>query len=143
MDKISKARRSANMRAVRGKNTAPELAIRKAAHRLGLRFRLHRKDLPGRPDLVFPRWKTAIFVNGCFWHGHRGCRRSKLPASNVEFWRNKLTANAARDRKNYAALRKIGWHVVVVWQCDIGDDLAAAEAIRRIPTLGLSTGRRR
>jgi DNA mismatch endonuclease, patch repair protein len=143
MDRISKASRSANMRAVRGKNTAPELAIRRAAHGLGFRFRLHRQDLPGCPDMVFPRWKTAIFVNGCFWHGHRGCRRSKLPTSNVEFWRAKLTANVVRDRKNYAALRNMGWHVEVVWQCDIGDDLAAVETVERILIPGRSTRRKR
>jgi DNA mismatch endonuclease (patch repair protein) len=131
------------MKAVRGKNTAPELAIRKAAHRLGLRFRLHCKDLPGCPDVVFPRWQTVIFVNGCFWHGHRGCRRSKLPTSNVEFWRNKLAANISRDRKNYAALRKMGWQVEVIWQCKIGNDLAAAETVERIFTLGRPAGRRR
>src|SRR4051812_5135938 len=100
MDRISKTQRSANMRAVRGKNTAPELAIRKAAHRLGLRFRLHRKDLPGTPDLVFPKWRTVIFVNGCFWHGHVGCRRASIPSSNTEFWRAKLSKNVERDRKN-------------------------------------------
>jgi DNA mismatch endonuclease, patch repair protein len=132
MDKISKANRSANMRAIRGKNSAPELAVRRAAHGLGFRFRLHRRDLPGSPDMVFPRWRTAIFVNGCFWHGHHGCRRSKLPASNVEFWKTKLTANIVRDRKNYAALRKMGWHVAVIWQCEVGDDSAAAKIVERI-----------
>ncbi|WP_441256157.1 very short patch repair endonuclease [Bradyrhizobium sp. 482_C4_N1_1] len=140
MDRISKSQRSANMRAVRGKNTGPEIAVRKAAHQLGLRFRLHRRHLPGCPDLVFPRWKTVLFVNGCFWHGHRGCRRSKLPASNVDFWREKLAKNARRDRKNYAALRKIGWHVEVIWQCQIADDLAATKAIERISIFGLLPG---
>ncbi|WP_314946744.1 very short patch repair endonuclease [Bradyrhizobium cosmicum] len=143
MDKLSKIRRSANMKAVRGKDTAPEMAVRRAAHGLGLRFRLHRRDLPGCPDLIFPRWKTAVFVNGCFWHGHRGCRRSKVPTSNVEFWRKKLAGNVRRDRRNYAALQAMGWHVEVIWQCDIGDELAAIEAVRRIPTLALPLGRRR
>lgn len=143
MDRISKASRSANMRAVGGKNTAPELAVRRAAHRLGFRFRLHRKDLPGCPDIVFPKWKTAVFVNGCFWHGHRGCRRSRLPASNVDFWRAKLRANVARDRKNHAALRKMGWRVEVIWQCDMGDDLTVAETVERILTPGRSAHRKR
>ncbi|MBR0786336.1 DNA mismatch endonuclease Vsr [Bradyrhizobium iriomotense] len=142
MDTISKLQRSANMKAVRGKNTAPEMAVRRAAHKLGLRFRLHRRDLPGCPDLIFPRWKTAVFVNGCFWHGHRGCRRSRLPTSNVEFWRKKLAGNVKRDRQNHAALRAIGWHVAVIWQCNIGDDLAATEALRRIPSLAFRRPRK-
>jgi DNA mismatch endonuclease, patch repair protein len=126
------------MRAVRGKHTKPEMVVRKAAHRLGLRFRLHRKDLPGRPDLVFPKWRTVVFVNGCFWHGHDGCRRAKLPSSNVAFWREKLSANVERDQRNYRELSKLGWHVEVIWQCDISDDeaAAAAAALDCIPTLG-------
>jgi DNA mismatch endonuclease (patch repair protein) len=132
MDKLSKLRRSANMRAVRSKHTGPEMAVRRAAHRMGLRFRLHRKDLPGRPDLVFPKWRTVIFVNGCFWHGHARCKRSKLPSSNVDFWQEKLSRNVQRDRKNYRELRKLGWHVELIWQCDIADDQSATEAVKRI-----------
>jgi DNA mismatch endonuclease (patch repair protein) len=141
MDTLSKTQRSANMRAVHSKHTGPEMAVRRAAHRLGLRFRLHRDDLPGRPDLVFPKWRTVVFVNGCFWHGHMGCRRSKLPSSNVDFWREKLSRNRQRDRKNYRALRKMGWHVALIWQCNIGDDRAAAEAVKRITTFVFSVGR--
>jgi DNA mismatch endonuclease (patch repair protein) len=137
MDKLTKDQRSANMRAIRGKHTAPEMAVRKAAHRLGLRFRLHRKDLPGRPDLVFPKWRTIVFVNGCFWHGHAECRRARIPLTNVEFWREKLSRNIERDRKNYRELRAMGWHVEVIWQCDIADDIAAAAALVRIPTFRL------
>ncbi|WP_431205656.1 very short patch repair endonuclease [Bradyrhizobium betae] len=141
MDKISKTQRSANMRAVRGKHTSPELAVRKAAHRLGLRFRLHHKDLPGKPDLVFSKWRTVVFVNGCFWHGHDGCRKAKLPSSNTKFWRTKLSGNVERDHRNYRKLTDLGWHVEVIWQCDIPDAAAAAAALDRIPSLG--AGRRR
>jgi DNA mismatch endonuclease (patch repair protein) len=132
MDKLSKDRRSANMRAVRGKNTAPEIVVRKAAHWMGLRFRLHRKDLPGCPDLVFPKWKTALFVNGCFWHGHKGCRRARLPASNVDFWQKKLAANVIRDLRNRENLTRLGWSVEVVWQCDVPDERSATDILKRL-----------
>jgi DNA mismatch endonuclease (patch repair protein) len=138
MDRISEARRSANMRAVRGKDTAPEILVRKAAHRLGLRFRLHRKDLPGCPDLVFPKWRTALFVNGCFWHGHEDCRRAQLPSSNVEFWRRKLAANVARDSRNHERLDQLGWSVEVIWQCQIPDQTSASTKLRAISSLARS-----
>jgi DNA mismatch endonuclease (patch repair protein) len=130
------------MRAVRSKHTEPEMAVRKSAHRMGLRFRLHRKDLPGQPDLVFPKWRTVVFVNGCFWHGHAGCRRAKLPSSNIDFWREKLARNVRRDRKNYRELRKLGWHVALIWQCEIEDDQGATEAIKCIAWFQFPRGRR-
>src|ERR1700733_12819 len=108
------------MSAVRGKNTTPEILVRRAAHRLGLRFRLHERQLPGRPDLIFPKWKTTVFVNGCFWHGHTGCSRAKLPKSRLDFWRRKRRENARRDRVNYARLAKAGWRVVILWECELG-----------------------
>src|ERR1700735_3133316 len=89
--------RSENMRALRGRNTTPELAVRHAAHRLGLRFRLHRSDLPGKPDLTFAKWRTVLFVNGCFWHQHSGCKKATIPKTNVDFWRAKLSRNGVRD----------------------------------------------
>ena len=107
------------MRAVRGKDTKPELAVRRAAHNLGLRFRLFRADLPGRPDMTFPRWRTVVFVNGCFWHRHPHCARSMLPKTNRNFWKKKLERNVRRDRSNYALLAKRGWRVLVVWECEI------------------------
>src|ERR1700677_3896241 len=100
--------RSRNMRAVRGRDTKPELAVRSVAHRMGLRFRLFRRDLPGRPDLTFPKWRTFLFVNGCFWHQHSGCPRSNLPHRNQAFWRAKLARNAQRDCENYRTLIEKG-----------------------------------
>jgi DNA mismatch endonuclease (patch repair protein) len=111
--------RSRNMRAVRSKHTKPELAVRRAAHGLGLRFRLFRSDLPGRPDMTFPKWQTVLFVNGCFWHQHPNCPRSTLPKTNKEFWKTKLERNAARDRRNYDHLAKQRWRVLVVWECEL------------------------
>jgi DNA mismatch endonuclease (patch repair protein) len=111
--------RSRNMSAVRGKNTMPELIVRRAAHELGLRFRLFRKDLPGRPDLTFSKWQTVIFVNGCFWHQHSGCPRSKQPKTNRAFWRNKLRRNVERDQCNHSQLKRQGWRVFVIWECEM------------------------
>jgi DNA mismatch endonuclease (patch repair protein) len=108
------------MGAVRGKNTTPELLVRSAAHRLGLRFRLHYGRLPGRPDLVFPKRKTVLFVNGCFWHGHEGCSRAKLPKSRTAFWRGKRRENTRRDTANYARLAEMGWRVLILWECELG-----------------------
>jgi DNA mismatch endonuclease, patch repair protein len=111
--------RSAQMALVRSKNTKPEIVVRQLVHSLGYRFRLHRRDLPGSPDLVFPRHRKVIFVHGCFWHQHNDptCWRSRLPKSRQEFWRPKLAANAARDQRDLAALDTAGWAVLVVWEC--------------------------
>jgi DNA mismatch endonuclease (patch repair protein) len=124
------------MRAVRGKNTKPELTARKAAHRLGLRFRLHRKDLPGSPDMVLPKYRTVFFVHGCFWHGHLRCRRSKLPNTNISFWEEKIRKNKIRDRKTTAALRRYGWRVVTLWECQLhSNEAATARVARELPKL--------
>lgn len=122
-DRVSRAARSAMMAAVRGKNTEPEKLVRSILFRAGYRFRLHRRDLPGCPDIVLPRYRIAVFVHGCFWHGH-DCRRGKLPATNTDFWRSKLKGNAARDAANAARLKEAGWHVFVVWTCRIKSDTA-------------------
>lgn len=111
------AARSELMRRVRGKNTTPERAVRRVAHALGYRFRLHRRDLPGTPDLVFPRLRMAIFVHGCFWHRHEGCARTTMPKTRAAYWREKFEQNVRRDRRNLAALRCLGWEVLVVWEC--------------------------
>jgi DNA mismatch endonuclease (patch repair protein) len=120
IDHVSGTKRSAIMSAVRSKNTTPEMLVRSAAYRLGLRFRLHVARLPGRPDLVFPKWKTVLFVNGCFWHRHPGCKKATTPKSNVRFWRRKFRENIRRDAKNYERLGSLGWRVVVLWQCELG-----------------------
>lgn len=117
-DRVTPAKRSEIMRAVKGKNTGPEMIVRSAAHRLGLRFRLHDKSLPGKPDLVLAKWKTVIFVNGCYWHRHRSCRRATTPKSNTEFWQAKFDSNRARDRRNRRKLVAAGWRVLTVWQCE-------------------------
>jgi DNA mismatch endonuclease (patch repair protein) len=111
--------RSRNMRAVRGKDTKLELVVRRAAHGLGLRFRLHNWDLPGRPDLTFPRWRTVVFVNGCFWHQHEGCPKGVIPKSNTKFWKSKLSGNVERDNRNRVELQKRGWRVFVAWECEV------------------------
>jgi len=118
MDRLSAAERSVLMSKVRSGDTAPELRVRQTAHRLGLRFRLHRRDLPGSPDLIFPKHKIAIFVHGCFWHSHPGCKRASVPKSRAEFWRNKLQRNVERDRTAIVALERNGWRVVVIWECE-------------------------
>lgn len=109
------------MSRVKGRDTKPELLVRSIVHRLGYRFRLHEKRLPGRPDVVLPRHRKVIFVHGCFWHGHKGCRRAARPSTNREFWDKKLDGNIARDRANIGALRRAGWKVLVIWQCAMKD----------------------
>lgn len=121
-DTLSPSDRSKLMRRVRNKDTGPELAVRRALHAAGFRFRLHRKDLPGSPDIVLPRYNVAVFVHGCFWHGHN-CRRGKLPQDNADFWTNKIDRNRARDATASEALIQAGWVVETIWQCEIKRDL--------------------
>lgn len=130
-DEISKERRSANMRAVRSRNTGPEIRVRQIAHGLGYRFRLHRRDLPGKPDLAFPGRRKAVFVHGCFWHHHKGCPRGSMPQSNIEYWRPKLARNAARDAEQIAALKASGWRALVIWECQIRDEKRLAARLRQ------------
>jgi DNA mismatch endonuclease (patch repair protein) len=129
VDHVTKARRSAIMSAVRGRHTAPEMIVRSAAHRMGLRFRLHGK-LPGRPDMVLTKWRTVLFVNGCFWHRHSGCPKAGIPKSNVRFWKAKFRTNADRDKRNYRQLDALGWRVVVLWQCEVRTLKDATEALK-------------
>jgi DNA mismatch endonuclease (patch repair protein) len=107
------------MRAVRGVDTAPEMAVRRMVHRMGYRFRLHRRDLPGKPDLVFPRLYRVVFVHGCFWHGHDCARGARAPKANAEYWRAKIARNGARDSANMAALKNAGWRTAVIWECEL------------------------
>lgn len=122
MDKISAEKRSWNMSRIRGKNTRPERVVRSLLHRMGYRFRLHCADLPGKPDVVLPRFRTVVLVHGCFWHRHPGCRFAYVPETRVEFWLNKFGKNVARDRKSRKALEQLGWKVCVVWECEIKAD---------------------
>jgi DNA mismatch endonuclease, patch repair protein len=123
MDIWSKEKRSYVMSKIRSKNTKPELQLRSALHRLGFRFRLYKKDLPGKPDIVLPKYKMVIFVHGCFWHLHPGCREGRIPNSNSEFWRNKLLKNVERDLKHQHTCEKLGWKVLVIWECEIQKQL--------------------
>lgn len=120
-DHIDTEARSRLMSRVRSKNTRPEMALRRALHAQGYRYRVHRKDLPGSPDIVFPARKRVVFVHGCFWHRHAGCKLSSTPKSNVEFWTRKFEANVARDLRNQRELEQMGWQVFVIWQCQIRD----------------------
>ena len=117
-DTINSKRRSELMAKIRVRDTAPELAVHSIAHRMGLRFRLHRKDLPGRPDLVFPRHRLVVFVHGCFWHRYKGCQHASTPKSRTAFWTEKFAANVARDARQEAALRALGWRILVIWECE-------------------------
>ena len=117
-DIVDSERRSENMSKIKGRDTAPELAVRRIAHDLGFRFRLHRKDIPGCPDLVFPKYRLAVFVHGCFWHRHDGCQYTYMPKSRTAFWTKKFGQNVARDYRNEKALQELGWQVLVIWECE-------------------------
>ena len=121
--------RSRIMRAVKGKDTTPELIVRRMAHAMGYRFRLHRKNLPGKPDLVFPKFRKVIFVHGCFWHGHNCARGARIPVQNREYWRSKIKRNRERDSATANMLTKMGWKNTVLWECEIRD---AARLRRRL-----------
>ncbi|WP_076896202.1 very short patch repair endonuclease [Burkholderia pseudomallei] len=116
VDVVDRATRSRMMSGIRGRNTKPEILIRSLLHRQGFRFRLHVRDLPGKPDIVLPRYHAVIFVHGCFWHGH-DCSLFKLPGTRTDFWREKIDRNRANDHKALAALRTQGWRVGIVWEC--------------------------
>jgi len=117
-DVFSKEKRSWIMSRVKGRDTKPEIIVRSFIFRMGFRFRLHQSDLPGTPDIVLPRHGKVIFVHGCFWHGHKRCSRSKRPTTNENFWNNKLDGNIIRDKRYPRELRKMGWKVLIVWECE-------------------------
>ena len=120
-DILTPEERSERMSRIRSRDTTPELVVRHTVHRMGYRYRLHRRDLPGTPDLVFGPRRKVIFVHGCFWHLHEGCRRARIPKSRVDFWRPKLEGNRARDERNRAELERRRWGVLVIWECEIKD----------------------
>lgn len=136
MDKLTFDGRSALMARVRGKDTTPELNVRQVAHRLGYRFRLHRKDLPGRPDLVFPSRRAVVFVHGCFWHRHPGCRLMSTPKTRTQFWTDKFDRNVRRDAAAVEQLEVTGWRVLVVWECETRDREGLADKLRSFLDIG-------
>ena len=126
-DTVSPQVRSHIMAQVKSKGMKPEMQVRRLLHGLGYRYRLHRKDLPGRPDLVFPSRRKVVFVNGCFWHKHSGCPRVRIPATNQDYWRAKLERNRVRDKRNIALLERDNWTVATVWECQLRDLQATTE----------------
>jgi DNA mismatch endonuclease (patch repair protein) len=129
-DVFTPQKRARVMAAVKGKDTKPEMIVRRLAHAMGYRFRLHRKDLPGKPDLVFPGRRKVIFVHGCFWHGHDCARGSRQPKQNAEYWRAKIARNVERDAANLQALERLGWQILVIWECELKDRQALSEQLR-------------
>jgi len=123
--------RSRTMRAIRKKNTKPEIRVRRRLHALGYRFRLHRSDLPGTPDIVLPKHRVAIQVHGCFWHQHRGCRHAVRPRIRPDYWLPKLERNVARDHETKAALEALGWRVLVIWECELANDHALDDRLKK------------
>lgn len=138
MDRLSKEHRSWNMSKIRGKNTLPEKAVRSLLHQLGYRFRIHRQDLPGSPDIVLPRFRAIIFVHGCFWHRHPGCKYAYAPKSRIDFWLRKFDDNIRRDKQSLQSLRRLGWRVLVVWECQTIDQKTLAKRLNRFLSSTLS-----
>ena len=124
------------MSRIRAKDTRPELLVRSVVHRLGFRFRLHVRNLPGRPDIVLPKYGTVVFVHGCFWHQHRGCNLAYVPKTRVRFWRTKFASNVERDQRDVAALRRLGWRVITVWECETDNVELLEKRLRR----GIASG---
>jgi DNA mismatch endonuclease (patch repair protein) len=134
-DFLSPAQRSERMGRIRSKNTSVELALRSALHALGLRFRVHARELPGNPDILLPKYRTAIFVHGCFWHRHSGCKVATTPKSNTEFWEAKFDRNVSRDQETLSRLSALGWNVMIVWECELSSGVKAADTARRVRQL--------
>lgn len=131
MDKLTPELRSRNMSRIRSRDTGPEKRVRALLHRMGYRFRLHRKDLPGKPDIVLPRHQTAILVHGCYWHRHPDCRFSYTPKSNRQFWENKFRENTARDARQLRELTTLGWRALIIWECETRNPEVLSERLRR------------
>jgi DNA mismatch endonuclease (patch repair protein) len=126
MDSVTPERRSEIMGLVKGANTRPEIAVRRILHRLGYRFRLRTKGLPGKPDVVLPKWRTVVLIHGCFWHRHPGCPNTRTPKSRVDFWTRKFDENVERDRQVQSQLEALGWRVCTVWECELSDPAGLA-----------------
>ena len=142
-DVVDPATRSRMMAGIQGKNTAPEILVRRGLHARGFRFKLHDRRLPGRPDLVLPKYRAVIEVNGCFWHGH-GCHLFKWPSSRREFWSEKISSNVARDQRNASALHQLGWRILVIWECAIkGTARQGADAVVDAAVEWLQSGQSR
>jgi len=132
MDTLSPERRSWNMSRIKGAHTGPERIVLSILHKMGYRFSLHRKDLPGRPDIILAKYRTIVFVHGCFWHCHSGCKDATLPKTRQAFWGNKLAGNVLRDKSKQRALRTLGWQVIVVWECATGNRSKLAARLNRL-----------
>lgn len=132
MDVLTKEQRHKNMSRIRGKNTKPEEIVRKYLFSRGFRYRKNDRRYPGKPDIVLPKYKTVIFVNGCFWHRHEGCRYASVPKSRQDFWLPKLQGNVERDQRNIEALKKAGWSVIVIWECEIKSKKGRSDALSRL-----------
>jgi len=131
-DHLTKDKRSWNMSRIRSKDTKPEIIVRSLLHKMGYRFRLYRKDLPGKPDIVLPKYKIVIFVHGCFWHRHKGCKRCTTPTTNQKYWLPKLEHNIAKDKENRKKLKSLGWQSIIVWECEVKNKVKIAEKLHRL-----------
>ncbi len=129
MDSLTPEKRSWNMGRIRSKNTKPEIIVRSILHHLGYRFRIHRRDLPGTPDIVLPKYNSIIFVHGCFWHRHPGCSYAYMPKSRIEFWEQKFTDTIKRDERTMDALTKLGWKVLIIWECELKEPEAVVKKL--------------
>lgn len=139
MDSLTPAERSDRMSRIRGKDTVPELTVRRYLHSRGFRYRLHVSNLPGKPDLVLPRYSVAIFVHGCFWHAH-SCQKGRVPATRSSFWERKFCTNRVRDARNVRALRRMGWRVLTVWECNLNTSHKRQRALSRLERRILGAG---
>ncbi len=131
VDHLTKNARSWNMSRIRSKDTKPEKIVRSMLHRIGYRFRLHRKDLPGKPDIVLPKYKTVIFIHGCFWHRHKGCKRCTTPSTNQKYWIPKLEHNVVKDKTNQKVIKKSGWKPIIIWECETKDLVKLSKKINK------------
>ena len=132
MDRFTLEKRSWNMSRIKSKDTTPERIVRSFLHRNGFQFRLHVKDLPSKPDIVLPKYKTAIEVRGCYWHRREGCKDATVPSTNTEFWQNKFAENVARDKKTELELKALGWNVIIIWECEVEKNLFQANLTNKI-----------